>query len=236
MEKKTPEQLRTKYDNLKKDARRYFAKQRQDIYRTGGGVIENVISDILKHIFEKIRAITTLSMEGIEPPVGDSDFCSLSTSETSNFEETSKSVAEAGDDDQHFTQPLDDKMQDVEGIEVVYVEPCVEESVASTPANDWSTYTPTMLRTKKHKLLREKKGDTTNKNALTSSKVLNEITNSKIELNKLKKDLLTQEIREKAELNKEILDTHKLKKENLRLQNELLSLQIKKLKETNSIV
>uniref|UniRef100_A0A1Y1K3J6 Regulatory protein zeste n=1 Tax=Photinus pyralis TaxID=7054 RepID=A0A1Y1K3J6_PHOPY len=75
MEKKTPEQLRTKYDNLKKDARRYFAKQRQDIYRTGGGVIENVIRDILKHIFEKIRVITTLSMEGIEPPVGDSDFC-----------------------------------------------------------------------------------------------------------------------------------------------------------------
>ncbi|XP_031350025.1 myb/SANT-like DNA-binding domain-containing protein 3 [Photinus pyralis] len=151
MEKKTPEQLRTKYDNLKKDARRYFAKQRQDIYRTGGGVIENVIRDILKHIFEKIRVITTLSMEGIEPPVGDSDFCSLSTSETSNFEETSKSVAEAGDDDQHFTQPLNDKMQDVEGIEVVYVEPCVEESVASTPANDWSTYTPTMLRTKKQR-------------------------------------------------------------------------------------
>ncbi|KAB0802082.1 hypothetical protein PPYR_04268 [Photinus pyralis] len=45
MEKKTPEQLRTKYDNLKKDARRYFAKQRQDIYRTGGGI--NKIAEMM---------------------------------------------------------------------------------------------------------------------------------------------------------------------------------------------
>ncbi|KAK4877943.1 hypothetical protein RN001_010449 [Aquatica leii] len=67
------DQLRSKFDNLKKETRRYFAKQRQDLYRTGGGVVEDNIRAILKLLYNKIRCIINLSVLGLEAFPGDSD-------------------------------------------------------------------------------------------------------------------------------------------------------------------
>ncbi|KAF5279340.1 hypothetical protein FQR65_LT15389 [Abscondita terminalis] len=73
VEVRTAEQLRNKFDNLKKETRRFFAKQRQDLYRTGGGVVEDQVRAILKALYEKIRCIINLSVLGLEAQHGDSD-------------------------------------------------------------------------------------------------------------------------------------------------------------------
>ncbi|KAK4882239.1 hypothetical protein RN001_005558 [Aquatica leii] len=73
LETRTVDQLRSKFDNLKKETRRYFAKQRQDLYRTGGGVVEDNIRAILKLLYNKIRCIINLSVLGLEAFPGDSD-------------------------------------------------------------------------------------------------------------------------------------------------------------------
>ncbi|KAK4879686.1 hypothetical protein RN001_007832 [Aquatica leii] len=73
LETRTVDQLRSKFDNLKKETRCYFAKQRQDLYRTGGGVVEDNIRAILKLLYNKIRCIINLSVLGLEAFPGDSD-------------------------------------------------------------------------------------------------------------------------------------------------------------------
>lgn len=73
-EPRTAEQLRCKFDNLKKDVRKYEAQKRQDLYRTGGGIGD--LADIkatLKLLYAKIKSIISLSVVGLEPSQGDSD-------------------------------------------------------------------------------------------------------------------------------------------------------------------
>lgn len=73
-EPRTAEQLRCKFDNLKKDVRKYEAQKRQDLYKTGGGIDDLVdIKATLKMLYAKIKSIICLSVVGLEPSQGDSD-------------------------------------------------------------------------------------------------------------------------------------------------------------------
>jgi len=70
---KTADQLKCKFDNLKKDVRKYEAKKRQNLLKTGGGIDEMEIKEAIKLLYEKIKSVIGLSVTGLEPSVGDSD-------------------------------------------------------------------------------------------------------------------------------------------------------------------
>ncbi|CAH1961469.1 unnamed protein product [Acanthoscelides obtectus] len=92
MEPRTAEQLRCKYDNLKKEVRKLEAHKRQALYQTGGGVSEPDIKDTLQQALEEDILFDNLPKE---------------------------TVAEQ--------------------------------------KNDWSDYTPKMLRSKRHRVLQVKR-------------------------------------------------------------------------------
>ncbi|KAK5650418.1 hypothetical protein RI129_001447 [Pyrocoelia pectoralis] len=227
-EGKTAEQLRTKYDNIKKEARKYFAKQKQELYRTGGGAININIRDVLKDIFEKIRAIINLSVEGISPSIGDSDALNLTeASEMGTNEEFSdvflinSSAPNPQLDIVEEPQPHCSK--DVKD------SPTIIECGELTDVADWSTYKPAMLKKRKHKLLSSSSADKSSKSKYDiPTKKLCEVATAKSELAHLKKELLIKEDKRKEELHKQQIEIAILKKEHLKLHNDLLQLQIKK--------
>ncbi|CAH1983204.1 unnamed protein product [Acanthoscelides obtectus] len=76
-EPRTADQFRCKYDNLKKDVRKYEAQKRQSLYRTGGGPTIDELKAILKLLYDKIKSIISFSVDGLEPSQGDSDMLAL---------------------------------------------------------------------------------------------------------------------------------------------------------------
>ncbi|XP_031353426.1 uncharacterized protein LOC116178155 isoform X1 [Photinus pyralis] len=199
------------------------------MYGTGGGPAQVMIRDFLKEIFEKIKAIINLSIEGVAPCRGDSDACLIETSEASS------SVAQQKD----FADVIFLDLPDACNIEMQHLEPCEERIDISDSAvneheiavtTDWSNYKPSMLRKRKHKLLQQTAKGTPTKYGNTATQVLEEIGNTKAELNKLKMELLRKEDNRKMEIHQQQLQRIKLQNEHLKLQNELLSLQIDKIK------
>ncbi|CAH2009372.1 unnamed protein product [Acanthoscelides obtectus] len=155
MEPRTAEQLRCKYDNLKKEVRKLEAHKRQALYQTGGGVSEPDIKDTLQQALEEDILFDNLPKE---------------------------TVAEQ--------------------------------------KNDWSDYTPKMLRSKRHRVLQVKRKATDHQ--------------SEDDKQNLKRKLMEEE----AQRNKEYhiarmereAEIHKYKIENIRLQNAKLLLEIELLK------
>ncbi|CAH1973053.1 unnamed protein product [Acanthoscelides obtectus] len=155
MEPRTAEQLRCKYDNLKKEVRKLEAHKRQALYQTGGGVSEPDIKDTLQQALEEDILFDNLPKE---------------------------TVAEQ--------------------------------------KNDWSDYTPKMLRSKRHRVLQVKRKATDHQ--------------SEDDKQNLKRKLMEEE----AQRNKEYhiarmereAEIHKYKIENIRLQNAKLQLEIELLK------
>ncbi|CAH2001021.1 unnamed protein product [Acanthoscelides obtectus] len=155
MEPRTAEQLRCKYDNLKKEVRKLEAHKRQALYQTGGGVSEPDIKDTLQQALEE--------------------------------------------------DILSDNLP--------------KETVAEQK-NDWSDYTPKMLRSKRHRVLQVKRKATDHQ--------------SEDDKQNLKRKLMEEE----AQRNKEYhiarmereAEIHKYKIENIRLQNAKLQLEIELLK------
>ncbi|CAH1972030.1 unnamed protein product [Acanthoscelides obtectus] len=155
MEPRTAEQLRCKYDNLKKEVRKLEAHKRQALYHTGGGVSEPDIKDTLQQALEEDILFDNLPKE---------------------------TVAEQ--------------------------------------KNDWSDYTPKMLRSKRHRVLQVKRKATDHQ--------------SEDDKQNLKRKLMEEE----AQRNKEChiarmereAEIHKYKIENIRLQNAKLQLEIELLK------
>ncbi|CAH2000070.1 unnamed protein product [Acanthoscelides obtectus] len=155
MEPRTAEQLRCKYDNLKKEVRKLEAHKRQALYQTGGGVSEPDIKDTLQQALEEDILFDNLPKE---------------------------TVAEQ--------------------------------------KNDWSDYTPKMLRSKRHRVLQVKRKATDHQ--------------SDDDKQNLKRKLMEEE----AQRNKEYhiarmereAEIHKYKIENIRLQNAKLQLEIELLK------
>ncbi|KAF5289456.1 hypothetical protein FQR65_LT11829 [Abscondita terminalis] len=256
-EPRTVEQLRTKYDNLKKETRRYFAKQRQNLYRTGGGPVEDNIRAVLRDIYEKIKAIINLSVQGMEPRLGDSDsITSLTASEI-----TTTAALPCKDDhvmfecepphgnSENYTPPA---AGDITKITTIVENQCtitnvddvdnaeniqINRNCDNVQINDWSTYSPALLKTRKQKGLRVQKNTDTKPAGSTSTKVLQGLTIAKTELLALKKKLLIKEDERNEELHKERLEGQRLFNEKLYLQNiekklknELLSVQIQNAK------
>ncbi|CAH2008487.1 unnamed protein product [Acanthoscelides obtectus] len=155
MEPRTAEQLRCKYDNLKKEVRKLEAHKRQALYQTGGGVSEPDIKDTLQQALEEDILFDNLPKE---------------------------TVAEQ--------------------------------------KNDWSDYTPKMLRSKRHRVLQVKRKATDHQSEDD------------------KQNLKTKLMEEEAQRNKEYhiarmereAEIHKYKIENIRLQNAKLQLEIELLK------
>lgn len=73
VEPRTSEQLRCKYDNLKKELRKYEAHKRQSLYQTGGGIGAPEIKESLKLLYAKIKSIISFSAKGLDASYGDSD-------------------------------------------------------------------------------------------------------------------------------------------------------------------
>lgn len=72
-EPKAVEQLRCKYDNLKKEVRKHEAEKRQNFYKTGGGPpTANNIKESTKMLHEKVKCLVNFSVQGMDS-VGDSD-------------------------------------------------------------------------------------------------------------------------------------------------------------------
>ncbi|CAH1958275.1 unnamed protein product [Acanthoscelides obtectus] len=65
MEPRTAEQLRCKYDNLKKEVRKLEAHKRQALYQTGGGVSEPDIKDTLQQALEEDILFDNLPKETV---------------------------------------------------------------------------------------------------------------------------------------------------------------------------
>lgn len=61
--------IRCKYENLKKTAKKKFALEKNNIYKTGGGVDPPVP---ITNVDEKIKTLISVSLEGLENP-GDGD-------------------------------------------------------------------------------------------------------------------------------------------------------------------
>nr|CAH7756683.1 unnamed protein product [Callosobruchus chinensis] len=72
-EPRTSDQLRCKYEDLKKEVRKYEALKRQNLYKTGGGIEQIVTKETIKLLYAKIKSIITLSVQGLDPCEGDSD-------------------------------------------------------------------------------------------------------------------------------------------------------------------
>lgn len=73
-EYRTPDQLRCKFDNLKKEVRKFEAIRRRSFYKTGGGEDEAEVKAVVKLLYEKNLAIIALSAKGLEAAPGDSDY------------------------------------------------------------------------------------------------------------------------------------------------------------------
>ncbi|CAH2000699.1 unnamed protein product [Acanthoscelides obtectus] len=80
-ESRTADQLRCKFDNLKKEVRKYEAHRRQNLLRTGGGADERNLKKAVIMLYEKIKSIIGLSVHGLQPSVGDSDDASFENKE-----------------------------------------------------------------------------------------------------------------------------------------------------------
>ncbi|KAF5305655.1 hypothetical protein FQR65_LT18679 [Abscondita terminalis] len=219
-EPRTVEQLRTKYDNLKKETRRYFARQRQNLYRTWGGPVEDDIRRVIRDIYEKIKAIINLSVQGMEPRLGDSDsVISLATNEintnTIPYEDNSIFQCEPP----HDLPPATGDVKITDRTE----KPCTITNVDDIVANNTQVV----------------ETDIQINDGSTYTKALQEVTIVKSELLSLKYKLLLKEDQRNEELHKERLEGQRLLNEKLHLQNierklknELLSLKIANLKKS----
>ncbi|KAK4882368.1 hypothetical protein RN001_005687 [Aquatica leii] len=117
LETRTVDQLRSKFDNLKKETRRYFAKQRQDLYQTAGGVVEDNIRAILKLLYNKIRCIINLSVLGLEAFPGDSDMIA-----TDNIMCPGPPAPSTPPQDEEINKPRQHRGKDVETLKNLYQE------------------------------------------------------------------------------------------------------------------
>ncbi|CAH1997232.1 unnamed protein product [Acanthoscelides obtectus] len=155
MEPRTAEQLRCKYDNLKKEVRKLEAHKRQALYQTGGGVSEPDIKDTLQQALEEDILFDNLPKE---------------------------TVAEQ--------------------------------------KNDWSDYTPKMLRSKIHRVLQVKRKATDHQSEDAKQNLKRKLMEEEAQRNK---EYHISRMEREAEI-------HKYKIENIRLQNAKLQLEIELLK------
>lgn len=72
-EPRTWEQLRCKYDNLKKEVRKYYAKLKQNLLKTGGGKPDISIKKSTECLYNKIYEMISMTVDGLPPSSGDSD-------------------------------------------------------------------------------------------------------------------------------------------------------------------
>ncbi|KAF5274923.1 hypothetical protein FQR65_LT16834 [Abscondita terminalis] len=220
VEVRTAEQLRNKFDNLKKETRRFFVKQRQDLYRTG---VEDQVRAILKALYEKIRCIINLSVLGLEAQHGDSDSIGNFSTTPIECEKTHEEVREEIPGCSTSTTVNLVQQDNSENIEPT-------PNTDTSNMNDWSNYSPAMLKSKKNKLLRVECGKTKEEPSQTT-KALQGIASAKKELAVLKKELLLKENLRNEEFHKEKLRGQQLINENYALKNEILKLKLKKLQQ-----
>ncbi|XP_018572500.1 myb/SANT-like DNA-binding domain-containing protein 3 [Anoplophora glabripennis] len=200
-EPRTSDQLRCKYDNSKKDVRKYEAQKRQSLYKTGGGANEIDIKSALKIVYDKIKTIISYSVNGLEPSQGDSDI--LEVEDMDKCSTISKNIHVTSDNN---LQPI--ILCDNEFPEIILAGPSQPQEVLEDLKDkdnkgeylqDWSDYTPKMLRSKKHKALQVK-----HKKMDTEVSELNsqDEDNFKMKMFNIKKELLEKEA-VLEELNKE---------------------------------
>ncbi|KAF5275785.1 hypothetical protein FQR65_LT16530 [Abscondita terminalis] len=205
------------------ETRRFFAKQRQDLYRTGGGVVENQVRAILKALYEKIRCIINLSVLGLEAQHGDSDSIGNFSTTPIECEKTHEEVREEIPGCSTSTTVNLVQQDNSENIEPT-------PNTDTSHMNDWSNYSPAMLKSKKNKRLRVECGKTKEEPSQTT-KALQGIASTKKELAVLKKELLLKENLRNEEFHKEKLRGQQLINENYALKNEILKLKLKKLQQ-----
>lgn len=70
---RSTECLRGKYEKLKKTTRQKSAQLKKDAYKTGGG---GATAPPLNDVEEKIKSMILLSVDGLVPSIGDSDYVS----------------------------------------------------------------------------------------------------------------------------------------------------------------
>ncbi|KAF5273520.1 hypothetical protein FQR65_LT17157 [Abscondita terminalis] len=225
-ESKSVEQLRTKYDNLKKETRRYYAKQRQLLYRTGGGIIEDDLRDILKNLYTKIKAIINFSVQGLQPQGGDSDLIAQE-SDAVMIIDTQVLHEEA----EHVPEFVIDSVPIVAESKKNNTAISDDENIESTVDVDVTPGTSAMniLKRKKHTVLTREK----NKKK-TNNEILKDVTSSKSDLNKLKQELLIKENQRNEELHKERLEGLRLDNEQKRLKIKLLTMELENYKKKSS--
>ncbi|KAK4882304.1 hypothetical protein RN001_005623 [Aquatica leii] len=154
-EQRTTEQLRTKYDNLKKDTRRYFAKPRQNLYRNGGGLVEDDIRGVIRDIrdiYEKIKATINMSVIGMEARLGDSDNID---SASQSVPPTSAAFCESASIPPPNNEAIivEDQCSSI-NIDVISIPFKPDSDKENCAVDDWSSYSAAMLKRKKHNVLR----------------------------------------------------------------------------------
>ncbi|KAJ8934922.1 hypothetical protein NQ314_013112 [Rhamnusium bicolor] len=197
-EPRTSEQLRCKYDNLKKEVRQYEAKRKRNLFKTGGGVNKPDVKAILKLLYEKIKSIICFSVDGLDASQGDSDMTvEMLDNNVDKFDADTSII----DFTSENLQPM--ILNNVEVPEDVLdntTQPLVGTSQEVN--KDWSDYTPKMLQTKKHTVLQLKR-----KKRNTEVSEDDDSENLKLKMFNLKKDLL-----EKEAAREEVYHQMKMKK------------------------
>ena len=135
---RTAEQLRQKYDSLKKEARKYAAKKRQHRLQTGGGPADTVKPNI---IFDKILELIKLSSEGHESYFdSDATFMTEEINPIADEASTSEVLADCVVSVIDAEDPVSFELQ------------ANHEELGSTEVV-WNKYTPQMLRAPLHPAL-----------------------------------------------------------------------------------
>ncbi|XP_068086738.1 uncharacterized protein [Anabrus simplex] len=136
---RTGEQLRQKFDSLKKETRKYCAKLRQQRLQTGGGPHTEIKANPL---YDRVQGLIKLSAEGNQS-VFDSDatfLCEVPVESAS------------GDSLQLLNVELD-KDTDIQTEEDGSVSLPFDDLPSSSTEITWNKYSPGMLRTPKHPAL-----------------------------------------------------------------------------------
>ncbi|XP_069697110.1 uncharacterized protein [Periplaneta americana] len=156
---RTPKQLRNKFESLKKDTRKSAAAERQRRLQTGGGPPTEVKPN---EIFEKVRELIHLSVEGL-PSIFDSDLMPEGATEPSSTDAgTGNNIAvnEYHSDSQHKSEVFEVEPDvpiispgstGADGVEGSFP---AGLSTQHSESDDWSNYTPRMLKKRKSKPLR----------------------------------------------------------------------------------
>ncbi|CAH2000698.1 unnamed protein product [Acanthoscelides obtectus] len=229
-ESRTADQLRCKFDNLKKEVRKYEAHRRQNLLRTGGGADERNLKKAVIMLYEKIKSIIGLSVHGLQPSVGDSDDASFENKEEAAsvcMDESNKNTENVHEEDVDLASMSIVLNEDSESNTEALEQTC-ELQTPSVPVpqqsplaveviHDWSDYTPRHLQSRKHRVLQGKRKRS-------------EEQSSKEGLTSLKRKLLDEEAARNEEHHEQKMkneqELHELKAKNLQLQNKKLEYEI----------